>query len=556
MGEGNLPPQLCDGSTLLDRLALAEREVVFLFGSALTLPQAAGHPGVPGTDGVVEIIQARVAEKGGKPLLEKLEAAIEGSSNPYQAAFQFLSTHLGPDTSNWVIRKAVLQARNKTSDARENIQQALQLNGYEEACKAIRDHTQGWHLRPSLMALGQILAGHAKLFGGAVLTTNFDPLIDVAIKFQGGSSHRSVLHGDGSLVVGHGDGTHVVYLHGSWYESDTLHTPVALTQARDELINSLRGLIAGRTLAVFGYGGWDDIVTEALGKIAQDQEARPDIVWAFREDDAEAIRNRYGRVFDRLQGAIGRSRATFFKGVDLHAFLPKLAERLGKGTALFSTGSLRPDGPECLTSNIYQAPSEWNPASLLNARYEAVDFYDPLRDAELEALRAWCQEESPTRVRLILGPGGAGKTRLLIEWCKRLQGAGWHAGFLKDEVDETAFRDLLASPFATCAVVDYAGAHRGLERWLKLLSERRRDGAARFRLVLLSREEGEWLQGLKERDDGVRDLLSRDIPLTIRSASGETTLRQDLFQRAFAAFAEKLGKNRTPTSADLSDDRF
>jgi hypothetical protein len=34
---------------------------------------------------------------------------------------------------------------------------------------------------------------------------------------------------------------------------------------------------------------------------------------------------------------------------------------------------------------------------------------------------------------LLTGAGGSGKTRLLIEWCRRLRYQGWHAGFLRSD---------------------------------------------------------------------------------------------------------------------------
>jgi hypothetical protein len=39
-----------------------------------------------------------------------------------------------------------------------------------------------------------------------------------------------------------------------------------------------------------------------------------------------------------------------------------------------------------------------------------VDFVG--RENELVALMAWCQDDSESRLRLVTGPGGVGKTRL------------------------------------------------------------------------------------------------------------------------------------------------
>ena len=58
-----------------------------------------------------------------------------------------------------------------------------------------------------------------------MLTTNFDPLIGVSISAAGGTSFRTILHRDGNISLTEGDGSHIVYLHGYWFGSDTLHTP-------------------------------------------------------------------------------------------------------------------------------------------------------------------------------------------------------------------------------------------------------------------------------------------------------------------------------------------
>jgi hypothetical protein len=103
-----------------------------------------------------------------------------------------------------------------------------------------------------------------------------------------------------------------------------------------------------------------------------------------------------------------------------------------------TTGTRPPKPPLApaafLNPNTRPLPRGHTPGALLNARYEVVPFYDPARQAELDALAAWCADPAATAARLFTGPGGSGKTRLLIEWCKRLRGQGWSAGFLPDHV--------------------------------------------------------------------------------------------------------------------------
>ena len=97
-------------------------------------------------------------------------------------------------------------------------------------------------------------------------------------------------------------------------------------------------------------------------------------------------------------------------------------------------------------------------------------------------------------VRLVTGGGGAGKTRLALELCRRMGGRGWRCA----QAGEGAERDVVgleraAAPGARLLlVVDYAEARLGLE---ELLEAAARD-AGRVRVLLLARHAGDWWQRL------------------------------------------------------------
>ena len=71
------------------------------------------------------------------------------------------------------------------------------------------------------------------------------------------------------------------------------------------------------------------------------------------------------------------------------------------------------------------------PSRLLRAEFEVVPFAEAGRADDFAALEQWCAEERPAAAWLWTGPGGIGKTRFFIEWCKRLGRRGWHTGFVK-----------------------------------------------------------------------------------------------------------------------------
>ena len=207
-----------DHDALLDRLATVKREVVFLVGAPLTAPARGSALGVPGVEAMVERIRALF--QGRKSALQKLEEKLQNEQNRYQAAFRHVLQFRGPDEANAVIRNAVLEARVPGARPEGIVDEA--------ACSKLENDLDGWHYAPGVHALGQLVARAPSRFGGTVVTTNFDPLLELSILRAGGRAYSTVLHGDGSLEQARGQGCHVVHVHGYWQGTDTLHSPLQL----------------------------------------------------------------------------------------------------------------------------------------------------------------------------------------------------------------------------------------------------------------------------------------------------------------------------------------
>ncbi|MFJ9154831.1 hypothetical protein ACIRP7_43915, partial [Streptomyces sp. NPDC102270] len=96
------------------------------------------------------------------------------------------------------------------------------------------------------------------------------------------------------------------------------------------------------------------------------------------------------------------------------------------------------------------------PLKFLWARHDAIRFHP--RD-ELGFLQDWFQAPDPlgprTRIALLHGVGGAGKTRLAAELAHQLSATGWYTGFLVRDPDpqDRAWLSDVASPLLV--VVDY-----------------------------------------------------------------------------------------------------
>jgi nucleoside phosphorylase len=213
---------------------------------------------------------------------------------------------------------------------------------------------------------------------------------------------------------------------------------------------------------------------------------------------------------------------------------------------------------DLLSEGTGAAPPQNNPGTLLNARYEIVPFLDAPRSRELDLLAAWCDDPSPApSVRVFTGPGGAGKTRLLVEWCRRLRQRGWVAGFLshgaKDYVDVLDARSAPA-----LSVLDYAETRFDqLEALLKHLGSRQGSTSTMpCRVALLARHGGEWLESLQGQSDEAKELLGAAAPIALTPLPLATPLRATIFEKAAHAFATRLGKSAPDATPDLSDARF
>jgi tetratricopeptide (TPR) repeat protein/nucleoside phosphorylase len=213
---------------------------------------------------------------------------------------------------------------------------------------------------------------------------------------------------------------------------------------------------------------------------------------------------------------------------------------------------------DLLSEGTGAAAPQNNPSTLLNARYEVVPFLDAPRSRELALLAAWCDDPSPApSVRVFTGPGGAGKTRLLLEWCRRLRQRGWVAGFLPHDAD-AYFAALDARAAPTLLVLDYAEACFGqLEALLRHLGSRRGAAAtAPCRVALLARHGGEWLESLQGQSDEAKELLGAAAPIALTPLPVAPPLRATIFEQAARAFAARLGKSAPDAAPDLNDPRF
>ncbi len=193
------------------------------------------------------------------------------------------------------------------------------------------------------------------------------------------------------------------------------------------------------------------------------------------------------------------------------------------------------------TSELQQNPS---PGQLLTASYEVIPFREAGREGELKALAAWCNGEDRRSVLLLTGEGGAGKTRLGIEWCRRLRHQGWHAGFLQWECEPADLPALLEGEAPRLIVLDYAETRLSvLTPLLYKLAIGRRTGP-KVRLLLLSRQAGDWWEALREGRERaeIRDVLGSSQTREITPLVSGEEERRSAFRAAEEGFALARGQ--------------
>jgi tetratricopeptide (TPR) repeat protein len=151
-------------------------------------------------------------------------------------------------------------------------------------------------------------------------------------------------------------------------------------------------------------------------------------------------------------------------------------------------------------------------ASLLRADLAVVGFEG--REEDLNDFRRWCLntgenggEDAP--VRLLIGPGGQGKTRLASKLACELLDEGWVSGwFRRDHLTEPDYRLLSGNRLPLLLIVDYAENRPDHVR--KLIMAAAAHQGAPLRVLLIARSTGEWWPDLVDhRLEGEARRLAR-----------------------------------------------
>jgi hypothetical protein len=419
-----MPVELHPKEALLNAALMTKRPVAFLVGSPLSLKHGTG---VPGITTMLDFVRKEIL--GRAPFaLPQFESALSGKTgaDAYQAAMKWLGVNAGQDAINDIITKAVLQARKPSAGE----------------CTAGSDgKPEDWNIPDGTTGLAELVTRGGDRFLGPILTTNFDPLISLAIRESGGHAGRRVLTADGTLAGVAEDEpgvSSVVHLHGFWRDSDTLHTQAQLTNSRPKLKASLQRLLVAqrRTLIVAAYGGWDDMFTQALVELMNDEQAQLDVIWCFYESDPAQVEQQYGKLLHAMNSAIVLNRFRPFGGIDCHSIFTEILSTLrGMSSPAIVASSISSPlaGWEHINSTYLDSLPALSPDEIV--RYfdgavptwrHAVSASIPRRQAVAEvteSLAKVAKDGTARSMHLIRAAGGEGKSTLLLQAAANIAGA-------------------------------------------------------------------------------------------------------------------------------------
>lgn len=166
---------------------------------------------------------------------------------------------------------------------------------------------------------------------------------------------------------------------------------------------------------------------------------------------------------------------------------------------------------------------------------------------ELDVLLDWLVSDRAADVQLVIGEGGAGKTRLALQLAREVTGdygfrCYWAQHGTKSQIGTAVRQD--TSP--VLIVIDYAETFDGLPGLLAQLLAAPLPGepSPLVRVLLLARSAGEWWDQLVAGcNTRLGETLTAMSPLALGPVTGPTRQRE-VFEQAVTAFATRLGRPR------------
>ncbi|WP_344441462.1 SIR2 family protein [Kitasatospora nipponensis] len=291
-----------------------DRRLVTVFGSGISSEV------LPSVPQLTDIFREHVPRAG----LARFDETVADASDPglkYQSAAAVLTKQAGEPTVMRAIRTAVLQA---CPDVRQ--EDVAKVARDEERC---RDYarTGNWLIPRGYRRFAQFFASLSGRARGPIITTNFDPLIEIALGQAGIQAVPIPIPTDTAPAMGQLNEAiahPVLHIHGYWTGQASSNVPTRITSARPGLDDLLRRLLTNSVVLVVGYSGWLDSFMRSLRSQVLDNKADlldAEVLWAAYETDAAAVTS------GTLGDFVGAPGFTLYLGVDGHELFTDELER-------------------------------------------------------------------------------------------------------------------------------------------------------------------------------------------------------------------------------------
>ena len=401
-----------------DRLEAAirntEKPVSFLVGAPISWD---GTSGVPPVSGMIDLVREEIRQRDPQ-LLSGFDGEVGDGSGPdaYQKAISFLQACFDPEVVDQVVQIAVLTARRPGAPDFDfpNVGEGR----YED-----------WHVPAGIDGMARLIKSLSEKFTGPILTTNFDPLIHLALDAVGLRPRRFEMPTDGSVNISqksYADEIDVLHLHGYWRNTATLHTPTQLGSRRPQLQQSLQRLLRQRTLVVLAYGGWDDVISTALANCLNDAQFEGSVRWCFYGENEAVLREQNEALFEKFAQGINTGRIQFYRGIDCHKIFDEILRNSGAAPNAIAATQASPLAGWDLVDDAYLdsldalrgeeavryfdgAVPTWRHA--LSELIPRLSHVDRLK----ERLREGLADTAASTFQLIRAAGGEGKSTALMQ---------------------------------------------------------------------------------------------------------------------------------------------
>ena len=158
---------------------------------------------------------------------------------------------------------------------------------------------------------------------------------------------------------------------------------------------------------------------------------------------------------------------------------------------------------------------------------------------ELDGLVEWCRGEDWASTRLVVGPGGQGKTRLARHLVDTMARTGWATIVLSDQADADRTAVLADVSTPLLVAVDYA---EGRADQLEAVIDALERADAKTRLLLLARTAGDWRRVRVGASTLVEDLDDDRIVVQLRPIESTSRGWIAAWREALTALAEGLAE--------------